>query len=235
LKKTVARAVLFFNAVEEKSTVGYRGEVSDAGLSGSAAGIRRQGRWRSGQQSKQRILDAARASFAANGYQRATIRSIAEKAALDPAMIHYFFGRKDQLFAAAMQMSDSPRDPITDLLDDGLDGLGARLVRRFLELWDATEDIEPLLVMVRSTDEASVAMLREYIDQEFSTRLAAAIGAPDAPLRCDLVWAQLCGLAVGRYALQQEPLASADHDTLVAWLGPILQHLLTGPSPRRGR
>jgi hypothetical protein len=85
--------------------------------------------------------------------------------------------------------------------------------------------------MVRSTDGASAAMLREYIDAEFGAQLADAIDAPDAALRCDLVWAQLFGLAVGRYALHTEPLASADHDTLVAWLGPILQHLLTGPSP----
>jgi AcrR family transcriptional regulator len=210
--------------------------MGDAGSSEIDAVVRRQGRWRSGQQSKQRILDAARVSFAANGYQRATIRSIAGKAGVDPAMIHYFFGRKDRLFAAAMDMSDSPRDPIADLLDDGVEGLGPRLVRRFLELWDASEDIEPLLAMVRSTDEDTVAMLREYIDREFTTRLAEAIGARDAKLRCDLVWAQLCGLAVGRYALQQEPLASARHDTLVAWLGPIVQHLLTGPSPlSRGR
>jgi AcrR family transcriptional regulator len=205
--------------------------MSDAELPAPDVDMRRQGRWRSGQQSKRRILDASRASFVANGYQGATIRSIAEKAGVDPAMIHYFFGRKDQLFAAAMDMSDSPRDPISDLLADGLEGLGVRLVRRFLELWDTTEDIEPLVVMVRSTDGASVAMLREYIAQEFGARLADAIHAPDAALRCDLVWAQLFGLAVGRYALQTEPLASADHDTLVAWLGPILQHLLTGPSP----
>jgi AcrR family transcriptional regulator len=193
--------------------------------------MRRQGRWRSGQQSRHRILEAARASFAANGYQRATIRSIAEQASVDPAMIHYFFGRKDQLFAAAMQVSDSPRDSIADLLADGLDGLGPRLVRRFLTIWDMSENIEPLLVMVRSTDGASVAMLREYVEKEFGAQLADAIRGPDAALRCDLVWAQLFGLAVGRYALRTEPLASADHDTLVAWLGPILQHLLTGPSP----
>jgi AcrR family transcriptional regulator len=204
--------------------------MSDAGPAADDVNMRRQGRWRSGQQSKRRILEAARASFAASGYQRATIRSIAEQASVDPAMIHYFFGRKDQLFAAAMEVSDSPRDSIPDLLAEGLDGLGPRLLRRFLTIWD-THSIEPLLVMVRSTDEAGVAMLREYVEKEFGAQLADAIHASDAALRCDLVWAQLFGLAVGRYALQTEPLASADHDTLVAWLGPILQHLLTGPSP----
>ncbi|MEV0696914.1 TetR family transcriptional regulator [Saccharopolyspora sp. NPDC050389] len=193
----------------------------------------RQGRWRTGQESKRRILAAARASFAANGYQRATVRSIAADADVDPSMIHYFFGRKDQLFAATMTMADSPRDPIAELLAEGLDGLGARLVRRFLEVWDATERVEPLLITARSADGAdtSAAMLREYIDQEFTAQLVAALDAPDAALRGDLVGAQLLGLALARYSIRQEPLASADHDTLVAWLGEIVQRLLTGPSP----
>lgn len=197
------------------------------------AGAHRQGRWRTGQESKRKILAAARVSFAANGYQRTTIRSIAADAEVDPSMIHYFFGRKDQLFAATMNLADSPREPISNLLAAGLDGLGDRLVRRFLEVWDATERVEPLLIMARSTNgtDASADMLREYIDQEFTTQLVAALDKPDAALRCDLLCAQLLGLAVARYSMKQEPLASADHDTLVAWLGPILQHLLTDPTP----
>lgn len=193
----------------------------------------RQGRWRSGQESKRRILAAARANFAANGYQRATVRSIAADAEVDPAMIHYFFGRKDQLFAAAMSLADSPREPIGALLDQGLDGLGPRLVRRFLEVWDSNRHVEPLLIMARSANdsESSASMLREFIDQEFTAQLVAALDAPDAALRGDLVSAQLLGLAVARYAMGQEPLASADHDTVVAWLGAIVQGLLTGPSP----
>jgi AcrR family transcriptional regulator len=193
----------------------------------------RQGRWRTGQESKRRILAAARASFAANGYQRATVRSIAADAEVDPSMIHYFFGRKDQLFAAAVGVADSPREPISKLLAEGLDGLGARLVRRFLEVWDGMERVEPLLIMARSASDTntSAAMLREFIDQELTAQLVAALDTPDAALRCDLVCAQLLGVAVARYSLQQEPLASADHDTLVAWLGAIVQHLLTGPPP----
>jgi AcrR family transcriptional regulator len=219
--------------LKKRRLVGYRGVVGEAGPHASGADRQRQGRWRSGQESKRAILAAARASFAANGYRRATVRSIAEKAGVDPAMIHYFFGRKDELFAATMNMVDSPREPITNLLADGLEGLGPRLVRRFLQVWDTTEEAEPVLVMALS-DGASAALLGEYIDKEFGAVLAGALDAPDAALRCDLVHAQLLGLAVGRYALRQEPLASADHDILVAWLGPILQRLLTGPSPTSG-
>lgn len=193
----------------------------------------RRGRWRSGQQSRQKILDAARARFAAEGYERATVRTIAADAGVDPAMIHYFFGSKDELFAAAMRMPRSPREPLADLFARGLEGLGPRLVRRFLQVWDATAEVEPLLALARSarTHDRSAMMLREFIDQEFTAQIAGRLEAADARLRAGLVGTQLLGLALARYGVGVEPVASADHDTLVAWLGPILQDLLTGPTP----
>jgi hypothetical protein len=74
-------------------------------------------------------------------------------------------------------------------------------------------------------------MLREFIDTEFTTQIARRLGAADARLRAGLIGAQLFGLAIARYAVRLEPIASADHDTLVAWLGPFLQELRTGPAP----
>jgi Tetracyclin repressor-like, C-terminal domain len=47
-------------------------------------------------------------------------------------------------------------------------------------------------------------------------------------LRTSLVASQIIGLAVGRYILQVEPLASAPRATLIAVLSPTIQHYLTG-------
>jgi AcrR family transcriptional regulator len=193
----------------------------------------RRGRWRTGAATRSRILDAARTRFARDGYEHATMRAIAADAQVDPGMVHYFFGRKDQLFAAAMNAPDSPRAPVTNLLAEGLDDLGPRLVRRFLEVWDATDHAEPLLVLARSTQagDRSTSMLREFIQREFVDLIVRHLDTPDAPLRVGLVTAQLLGLAIARYAVRVDPITSADHDTLVAWLGPIVQDILTGPDP----
>jgi AcrR family transcriptional regulator len=193
----------------------------------------RRGRWRTGAATRRRILDAARARFASDGYEHATMRAIAADAQVDPGMVHYFFGRKDELFAAAMNAPDSPRAPVTNLLAEGLDDLGPRLVRRFLEVWDATDHAEPLLVLARSTQagDRSTSMLREFIQREFVDLIVRHLDTPDAPLRVGLVTAQLLGLAIARYAVRVDPITSADHDTLVAWLGPIVQDILTGPDP----
>src|SRR3954453_6258225 len=98
---------------------------------------RRSGRWRTGQQSKQRIIDAARDRFTRDGYERATVRGIAADAGVDVAMVYYFFGNKEGLLSASVLTGpEHPLHQLATLLDEGSDDIGPRLVRRFLEHWD---------------------------------------------------------------------------------------------------
>ena len=48
------------------------------------------------------ILAAARALFAEHGYDRATIRAIAEQAGVDPALVYHYFADKHALLVAAL-------------------------------------------------------------------------------------------------------------------------------------
>ncbi|MFZ0875271.1 MAG: TetR family transcriptional regulator, partial [Pseudonocardiaceae bacterium] len=50
------------------------------------------------------ILAAARERFAADGYERATIRAIAADASIDPTMVMRYYGNKEGLFAAASEV-----------------------------------------------------------------------------------------------------------------------------------
>jgi AcrR family transcriptional regulator len=193
----------------------------------------RRGRWRSGEQSRQRVLSAARSRFASDGYDRTTVRAIATEARVDPSVIHYFFGTKQQLFAAAMRMPEAAVERISTLLDLGLDDFAPRLLTHFLRLWDAAEDFEPLVALVRSapTHGESATMLQHLIHEQLGVRLARSLSAEDAALRVGLFSTQLIGLAVSRYLVRTEPITSADPQTLVRWLGPVLQGYLTGPAP----
>ncbi|MFH8738388.1 TetR/AcrR family transcriptional regulator [Streptomyces sp. NPDC017964] len=66
-----------------------------------ARGRRGAGR-RPGQSStRAQILTAALDLFAAKGYASTTMREIAQRAEVDPALIHHFFGNKDGLFREA--------------------------------------------------------------------------------------------------------------------------------------
>lgn len=195
----------------------------------AASGSGRPGRWRTGEESRRRVLEAARSSFAERGYDRTTVRQVAAAARVDPAMVHYFFGTKARLFAAAMQLPVNPADEVATVLEAGVDGLGERMARHFLCVWDDEVSAEPLAALIRSapTDDQSAGMLREFVRRELAGKFAAVLGPEDPELRAELLGAQLIGLALARYVVRIEPLASADAATVARWVGPALQTYLT--------
>src|SRR4030081_2778192 len=108
---------------------------------------RRTGRWRTGQQNKQRIVDAAREHFK-RGYEQATVRGIAADAGVDVAMVYYFFGNKEGLFTASvLDVREHPLHQLAGMLDESSENIAPRLVRRFVERWDEGDTFEPLLVL----------------------------------------------------------------------------------------
>ncbi len=199
---------------------------------------RRSGRWRTGQQSKQRIIDAAREKFTRDGYERATVRGIAADAGVDVAMVYYFFGNKEGLFSAAILTGpEHPLHQLATLLDESSDDIGARLVRRFLEHWDEGGLFEPLLTVWRSAaiQPAARKVLHDALAGPMANRVAAEYGVADAVLRVELVASHLTGLAFARYQLKIEPMASTSVDDLVTWVGPTVQRYLTDASVMMSR
>jgi AcrR family transcriptional regulator len=184
-------------------------------------------------ESRQRVLDAARASFAQNGYERTSVRAIAAAANADQSMVFYFFGSKQKLFNEAMRLPEELPEDLEEVFGGPLEGLGARLLRMFVTRLDASEDVSPLVMMTRSaaTNDPAAAMLREFLDRAIVDRVVDRLGSPDAPLRMSLISAQILGLGVARYIVKMEPVASASVDDVVALYAPAIQHLLTLRSP----
>src|SRR5579863_8830261 len=82
------------------------------------------------------ILQAARASFAEDGYERVSLRGIARRAGVDPALVHHYFGGKPALFVEVLHMGRDPRGIVEELAGSGAPGRGARLMRAFLAVWE---------------------------------------------------------------------------------------------------
>ncbi len=179
---------------------------------------------------REAILDAARRAFAEHGYQHATIRGVADLAGVDPALVHHYFGTKQELFVAAVQLPVNPVEQLMAVLAEDPDQAGRRMVEVFLSIWDHAADQSPLLALVRSAvgDEHAAAMLREFITEEVLGQIAHRLGGADARLRATLVGSQIIGLAMARYIVKVEPLASAPRTQVVAAVGPTLQRYLTG-------
>lgn len=183
--------------------------------------------------SRDAILDAARREFAEHGYEGATMRAIARGAEVDAALIHHFFGSKEGVFAATVEDAMQHAGAIGDIVADDLAVVGERLVRMYVALWDDDETRSPLLAIIRSavSHDDAARLLREFIGRQVLGRIAAAIPRPDAALRASLVGSQLVGLAMVRYIVKVEPLASADAEVVVAAVAPTVQRYLTGELP----
>ncbi|WP_436757483.1 TetR family transcriptional regulator [Streptosporangium sp. V21-05] len=184
--------------------------------------------------SRQRILEAARALFREHGYGGTTVRAVAAEAGVDSAMVFYFFGTKQGLFGAALEMSEHVPSAIESIFTGGLDDIGARVVRALVENLDRSHRT-PLVTLTRSalTHDESETLLRRYIDREITARLVTMLGTPDAEVRVAMPNVQILGLAVARYIVRIEPVASAPVDDLATWFGPVVQLCLTGPASSR--
>ncbi|MBW0090185.1 TetR family transcriptional regulator [Pseudonocardia sp. KRD-184] len=192
--------------------------------------VRRRGRRSGGDDTRSALLDAARAAFAERGYEGATVRHIAERAGVDAAMVNHWFGGKEALFTASLDIPFDPAVVMPEVLAGEREQLGERLVHRFLSIWDATGGA-PLASVIRSvaSHEAAARMLREFVTRVILARIVGVV-APDRPeLRASLVGSQLIGMGLVRYVVKLEPLASADRATVVAAVAPTVQRYLTGP------
>ncbi|MHA6630219.1 TetR/AcrR family transcriptional regulator [Pseudonocardia sichuanensis] len=193
---------------------------------------RRRGRRPGGADTRTSLLDAARAVFAERGYDGATVRVIAERAGVDPAMVNHWFGGKEPLFVAALNLPADPATILGEAVSGDPDELAERILCRLLEVWDSTGGAQfAALLQSIATQDVAAALLREFIARVLVGKVLREV-APDRPeLRATLCGTQMFGLAFVRYVLKVEPLASADHATIVSAVAPNLQRYLTGPLP----
>ncbi|MFC8365460.1 TetR family transcriptional regulator [Streptomyces griseorubiginosus] len=180
---------------------------------------------------RDRILVAAREEFSERGYEKTSVRGIAKAAGVDSALVHHYFGTKEQVFAASIEVAFAPALNASDTVAEGpLDGVGERLTRFIFGIWENPTTRTPLLAIVRSAvnNETAAAVFRRMVASQLLRRIAAQVDAPDAELRAELAAAQLIGTAMLRYVIKVEPLASADPEQIIARVAPVVQGHLTG-------
>jgi AcrR family transcriptional regulator len=183
-----------------------------------------RGRRRGNPDTRAEILTAARTEFTERGYDRATIRAIAQRAAVDPALVLHYFGSKEELFAACLDVPLSPATVIRLVFESGADSIGTALVTAILAAWDTQGNTNQLVAVLRSaTGEGPVHdLVREFAHTSILSALVAQLDTDDAERRAGLIASQLIGLLVGRYLLELEPLVSAPVDELAAQVGPVI-------------
>ncbi|TDD08819.1 TetR/AcrR family transcriptional regulator [Nonomuraea deserti] len=177
---------------------------------------------RSSSETKALILAAARERFAADGYERATIRAIAADAGIDPAQVMRCFGSKDRLFAAACAVDLH----LPDLLGTPPGEIAAALVRHFLERWESGETLQ-ILLRTGVTNATAAERMRAVFTTQLVPVAAALTGDPEgAPVRAGLVSTQILGMALCRYVLAFPPMAALTREEVVEAIGPAVHRHL---------
>ncbi|MGW1315429.1 TetR/AcrR family transcriptional regulator [Streptomyces sp. NPDC002426] len=182
-----------------------------------------------GPDARTRILEAARTEFAERGYDKTSVRGIARAAGVDAALVHHYFGTKDEVFAAAIELSFEPALVLPQVLGGPADGLGERLARYFIGVWENPVSRAPLLAILRSalTHEAAAKVLRGFVLRRLLERIAAELDVPDPTFRAELAASHMIGIAMLRYVIRAEPLASADPEKIIGMVAPTLQRYLS--------
>jgi AcrR family transcriptional regulator len=192
----------------------------------------RRGRRPGSPDTRAAILAEARALFSAQGYAGTSVRAVAAAASVDAALVHHYFGTKDELFLAALEMPVDPRQLVAPVVEGGSEGAAERFLAVFLSAWDDPELRPSLLAVARGVmDPAASKLLTEGFLPVVIQPIGVALGLDRPEHRMTLVASQVAGIILLRYVLAVEPLASMPQDQLVATYAPTLQRYLTGPLP----
>ena len=179
------------------------------------------------------ILAAADVAFAEDGYAEASLRGIAHRAGVDPALVHHYFDGKAALFVEVMGL---PRDfrEIRDEVDRAPGSRGSALVDRFLRYWDEepregrASSFHSFVQAVCSSDQAADSFKQFLVDRVWS-QVARDPDDPEWLVRRSLIGSQLVGLGFQRYVLRLEPLVSAEPAEVARWVGPTIDRYMEGP------
>jgi AcrR family transcriptional regulator len=185
----------------------------------------RAGRRPGGPDTRGQILAAARTEFGERGYDGASIRAIAARSQVDPALVHHYFGTKEQLFLAAMEIPMVPSQIAAQIVTGPIETIGERAVRTFLATWGDPAKRTPVLALLRSamTHSGAAALLRQFASRVMLARVVDGLEIPDRELRVEAAVSHLIGMAIMRYVVRIEPLASVSDEELVALVGPVIQ------------
>jgi AcrR family transcriptional regulator len=194
---------------------------------------RRPGRPTGTSDTRLRILGSARELFSRNGIGKTSIRAIAADAGVDSALVHHYFGTKEQLFAAAIDVKVDPADILGPLRTAPVGELGHTLPTLILNLWDSEVGAGLMATLRSALAGDQINLFRSFLRDVVVTELAARVDDPKGSgvIRAEFVATQILGVAMARHILALEPFASLPVQQIVDTIAPNLQRYLTGDLP----
>lgn len=200
---------------------------------------RRRGRRQGEPVSRDVVLSAAKQRFATEGYEKTTLRAIANDARVDPSMVLYLFGSKEELFRESLRLILDPDVLIAALTGEADDDpdIGTRMVHAYLRIWENPETAASMRAMLQSATSNADAQdaFRGFMQNYVLTAVSGVLGGGEqARLRAMLAASNLVGTAMLRYIIQVPPLATLSADEVVALIAPTVTRYLTADAKELG-
>ncbi|MBO0879987.1 MAG: TetR family transcriptional regulator [Mycobacterium sp.] len=194
---------------------------------------KRPGRPRGASDSRDRILASARELFARNGIHKTSIRAVATAADVDAALVHHYYGSKEQLFAAAVRLPIDPMDVIGPLREVPVEELGYHLPSVLLPLYDSELGAGIIATLRSILAGSEVNLFRSFLQEVIAVEVGSRVDNPPGSgiIRIQFVASQLVGVIMARYILELEPFKSLPVEQIARTIAPNLQRYLTGDLP----
>ncbi len=202
-------------------------------MTAANTGRRRPGRPAGTSDTRDRILASARELFARNGIDRTSIRAVAAGAGVDAALVHHYFGTKQQLFAAAIHLPIDPMTVLVPMRETPVSELGLRLPSVLLPIWDSEMGAGLIATLRGLLTGADVSLARSFLQEIVVEEVGSRVDNPPGTgrIRAQFVASQLMGVVMARYIVGIEPFASLPAEQIAATIAPNLQRYLTGELP----
>ena len=175
------------------------------------------------------IAEAARRQFAELGYDRTTLRGIAGEAGVDAALVVRFYGSKEALFREVMALPSAVAEAMAGLAEGPTATVGRRLAEVIVGMLEDPRSRSVVIGRIRaaSSHPEAASLVRETVTRDVG-RLVAAVTDDEPETRAVLVGSQIVGLALARYVVRVEPLASLPAADVIDYIAPVFQHYLVG-------
>lgn len=194
--------------------------------------VPKRGRGRPAGQSgtRETIVAEARRQFGERGYRTTTLRSIAAGAGVDPRLLLHYFGSKQELFEASVELPIQPERALEIVFADGRDGVPRNASRLLVSVLQDPHSRGAMTAILRAAvaEPEAADLIRDLLTRRMLLPIAQRLGGEQPELRASLVASQLVGLAVVRHIVGVEPLASASPEQLAAAIEPVFAHYLNG-------
>jgi AcrR family transcriptional regulator len=197
------------------------------------ANRKRPGRPRGASDTRERILVSARELFYRNGIHKTSIRAVAAAAGVDAALVHHYYGTKEQLFAAAVRIPIDPMDVIGPLREVPVEELGYKILSLLLPLWDSELGAGFIATLRSILAGSEVNLFRTFLQDVIAVEVGSRVDNPPGSgiIRIQFVASQLVGVIMARYILELEPFKSLPVEQIAQTIAPNLQRYLTGELP----